>query len=269
MNLRLPVLATVVTAAAAVAAFRALRHEPPAANAGFAASDTRPSGPAAGSGEPRSQPASGSAAGAWAAGASSAGDGTQGRFSRDPSGATPVRVTVYIAGEVARAGVYALPASARSVDALKAAGGAVRGADLAAVNLAEPLRDGEEIVVPKIGVAPPPDAGTAAGGDAEPNAKPRAHHRRKKRKRHARRPAGSAAADAGTEAGVDTGAVVNLNSADENELEALPGIGASLAERIVAFREANGPYASPDDLLDVGGMTQSRLDAIEPYVTTR
>jgi competence protein ComEA len=198
------------------------------------------------------------------------------RFPGGTPGTARDAVTVYVAGEVARAGVYALPASARSVDALKAAGGATHGADLVAVNLAEPLRDGEEIVVPKTGAAPPPDTGTAAGGDTNATATPRAHHHRKKRrKRHAKRPAARGAADAASDAGpsppdADPAAtVVDLNSADENELEALPGIGASLAERIVAFREANGPYASPDDLLDVGGMTQSRLDAIEPYVTTR
>jgi competence protein ComEA len=300
MNLRLPVLATVVTAAAAVAAFRALRHEPPPASAGFTASsgsatdaasnanaagisarDTVSSGPGAGSsGERRSQSASALAAGAPAAGVLGAGYGGQRRLSNRLAGAAPAGVTVYVAGDVARAGVYTLPAFARSVDALEAAGGAVRGADLVAVNLAEPLRDGEEIIVPKAGAAPPPDTGTAVGGETDANAKPRArHHRKKRRKRHTKRPAARGAADAASDAAADAGpspsdadaaaTVVDLNSADENELETLPGIGASLAERIVAFREANGPYASPDDLLDVGGMTQSRLDAIEPYVTTR
>jgi competence protein ComEA len=292
MNLRLPVLAAVVTAATAVAAFRALRHEPAAANAGFIASAGSAAGTGtAGAGSESSAPPGDAAAasprepgsqraGALAGAASSAGHEAQRRFSNGLPGAVSGDVTVYVAGEVARAGVYALPASARCVDALKAAGGAIRGADLVAVNLAEPLRDGEEIVVPKIGAAPPSDTvtgtGTVLGGATDPNATPRAHrHRKKRRKRRVQRPDARGAVDAGVNVGAsppdaeNAGSVVDLNSADENELETLPGIGASLAERIVAFREANGPYASPDDLLDVGGMTQSRLDAIVPYVTTR
>ena len=60
-----------------------------------------------------------------------------------------------------------------------------------------------------------------------------------------------------------------MNAADEATLETLPGIGPSLAERIVAFRDLNGPFASSDELLDVGGMTAGKVDAISPYVTFR
>ncbi len=78
--------------------------------------------------------------------------------------------------------------------------------------------------------------------------------------------AAGASSDANAEPPVSD---VDLNTADESELETLPGIGPSLASRIVTFREVNGPFASPDDLLDVSGMTEARLNAIQPYVTTR
>jgi competence protein ComEA len=58
-----------------------------------------------------------------------------------------------------------------------------------------------------------------------------------------------------------------LNAADASALASLPGIGSTLAERIVQFRELNGPFASLDELADVAGMTQRRIDAIEPFVT--
>jgi competence protein ComEA len=245
MNLRLPVIATVVAAAALVAATRALHHDATP----FTGADIVAASPAPATLRGR------------------------GEVARDTA-----RVTVYVAGDVARAGVYALPGGSRAVDALKAAGGASIGADLVAVNLAEPLTDGEEIVVPVKG-AEAPDGATATAAQGR-----RTHAARRTKKRHRKhRSHHAASADPAAPVSADTGAstasvmptsdapteTIDLNSADENELETLPGIGAALAERIVAFRELNGPFGSPDDLLDVGGMTQGRLDAIAPYVTTR
>ncbi len=63
--------------------------------------------------------------------------------------------------------------------------------------------------------------------------------------------------------------MVDLNRADAETLATLPGVGPGLAERIVAFRTANGPFASPDELLDVAGFTDRRLDAVLPYVAAR
>ncbi len=60
--------------------------------------------------------------------------------------------------------------------------------------------------------------------------------------------------------------LISLNTADVTALEALPGIGAALAARVVAFRDANGPFASLDELLDVNGITQAKLDALTPLV---
>jgi len=180
------------------------------------------------------------------------GNRTTGEQADGAAGAPAGRVTVYVAGEVVRRGVYTLPASARAVDALAMAGGAAPDADLVAVNLAAPLTDGEEIAVPPKGAAfSPPRAERRASGSSR-------RRTSKLGRRSRREPGALASEDAPAQ-------LVDLNLADENELETLPGIGPALAGRIVEFREANGPFGSLDDLLDVGGMTQRKLDELEPY----
>jgi len=249
MNLRLPVIAAIVTVAAAATAYRGFAHAPdvvpsaaPAGDLAFATPASAPEAPGEGR---RARPA----------------------------------VTVYVAGAVARAGVYALPATARADDALRAAGGPSRDADLVAVNLAAPLSDGEEIVVPVKGAADPADASRSVDGARAGGRVHRAGHR-KHRKHHKRRSAAAAiasdsadatdaAAASSDPAGDGPSQIVDINSAAESELELLPGIGPALASRIVTFREINGPFSSADDLLDVNGMTQGRLDAIAPYVVAK
>jgi competence protein ComEA len=231
----MPIIATIAGTALVATALRTLHHDPAPGSAADAGIEVFASAP------PRSAPVRSS----------------------------PARVTVYVAGEVAHAGVYTVQATDRAVDALAAAGGATHLADLVAVNLAEPVSDGEEIVVPAKGAEPPVDSTSA-----RTHKRSHAGHKKKRRRKHrahiTRSPSSDAVSDAGSDAASSDPPteVVDLNTADENELETLPGIGPSLAGRIVAFRELNGPYASADDLLDVGGMTQGRLDAISDYVTT-
>jgi competence protein ComEA len=227
VNLRFPAFAGIVLVAGAAAAVRSSHASAPLAP--VAAAFESPPVLAAGSPDPRRRR-------------------LRARNAAPPGG----NVVVYVAGEVVRRGVYTLPASARANDALAMAGGPAPDADLVAVNLAAPLTDGEEIAVPPKGAvfAAPGSRGRAS---ASPHRRAAKHGRRK------RRTAAPLAAD-------DVPAqLVDLNVADENELETLPGIGPALASRIVAFREANGPYGSLDDLLDVGGMTQRKLDDLEPY----
>jgi competence protein ComEA len=190
------------------------------------------------------------AASSWSAAAP---DGRGG--SRPRSTAAP-QAMVYVAGEVARPGVYPFRPDARAKDALALAGGPRAGADLVAVNLAAHLRDGDEIVVPARGArlaAPARTSGAASHGSGR-----RAHGPRRSR-RH-----GHARADEPPPAGQ-----VDVNSADADTLATVPGIGPGLAERIVAFRTANGAFASVDELLDVSGITDRRLDAMLPYVVAR
>jgi len=159
-----------------------------------------------------------------------------------PSPAASVRtaLVVYVVGAVRRAGLYRLREGSRVDDAVRLAGGLTSTADPAATNLARRLRDGDEIVVARIGET------TATRARSAPK------QSRTKRK--------SAAAEV---------APVDLNHADAAEIAALPSVGPALAQRIVAFRQFNGPFVSLDDLGDVAGMTQARIDAVSPYVVLR
>lgn len=138
-------------------------------------------------------------------------------------------IFVHVVGAVRRPGVYAFSEGARVIDAVKAAGGLARGADAFAVNLARALVDGEQIVVPRRGEAPP-----------------------------------AASMGRGGAGGVAT---VNLNRASAADLEGLPGIGPVLAERIVVYREQHGPFRAVRDLMKVAGIGPKKFGSIEPYVT--
>jgi competence protein ComEA len=130
--------------------------------------------------------------------------------------------------------LYRVPAGARVNDAIQRAGGLRAEADPAAVNLAERVSDGEEIRVLRLG-----ETGAPA---------------RKSTQRAARK-------------ALPAAAPIDLNAADAQALASIPGIGPTLAARIVEFRRINGPFASLDELADVAGMTQRRIDAMSAYVT--
>lgn len=144
--------------------------------------------------------------------------------------ATPGTVTVDVAGKVRRPGIAVLDAGARVVDALEAAGGVRPGADVAGLNLARVLVDGEQILV---GVPPPP--GVAATSVPAPGEQP--------------------------------GVLVNLNTADEVQLEALPEVGPVTAASILAWRDSHGGFTSVDELLEVDGIGEATLARIAPHVT--
>jgi len=197
---------------------------------------------------------------------------------------------VYVAGDVARPGVYALAPDARARDAISLAGGAKADADLVAVNLAAHVADGDEIVVPKLGEAPAaaprgrrsrsriatwPRSADAADARVDADADPGvggSKTARSGKRRGAKRHRGAVTGGIRTiEAGgaLPPAGRVDINAADAATLATIPGIGPGLAERIVAFRQANGPFAAVDELLDVSGITDRRLDAILPYVVAR
>ena len=144
------------------------------------------------------------------------------------SGAEPSGdLYVHVLGAVEKPGLYVLDLDARLVDALAAAGGTTPDADLAAVNLARVLEDGEQVVVPAAGAA-----GGAPGGAAPPPGDDR----------------------------------IDLNAADQAALETLPRIGPALAERIIAWREENGRFTSVDDLLAVPGIGEKLLAGLRDGV---
>ena len=127
-------------------------------------------------------------------------------------------VTVDVAGAVKAPGVYSLPANSRVMDAIKAAGDKLKGADLSDINLARVIKDGEQIYI-----YPPGKGGSSV----------RISPQRAKAK---------------------SSGPIALNRASAKELESLDGIGPVLAARIVAYRNQNGPFLTVDDLMKVSGI---------------
>ncbi len=151
-------------------------------------------------------------------------------------------VVVHVCGAVRTPGVYWLPAGARIYEAVASAGGALPEADQEAVNLAARVSDGEQIRLPRKGEAlpvAPARAPAAPGGAGRP-----------------------AAAAAKTEIKLP----LHLNLASAAELETVPGIGPALAARIIAYRQANGPFAAVEDLLNVAGIGEKTLAKLRPYL---
>lgn len=148
-------------------------------------------------------------------------------------------VVVHVAGEVAAPGVYELATGARVADALEAAGGPTPAAILDAVNLARPLRDGEQLHVPDASGAAPD---RAPDGGADPD-----------------RAAGAPAADGR----------VDVNRASVADLEQLSGIGPVTAEAIVEFREEHGPFAAVEELAAVSGIGERTVERLADEVVVR
>lgn len=153
--------------------------------------------------------------------------------------ASPQGIVVDVAGRVREPGVYTLSGGDRVIDAIRRAGGALPGADLTGLNLAELLSDGEQIIVGRAG-----DGGLASSTTS-----------------------GGSSSTTGGGAGTGSGGLVNINTASLDQLEALPGIGPVLAQRIVDYREQHGPFGSVQDLLNVSGIGDSHLADLEPLVT--
>ena len=147
----------------------------------------------------------------------------------------PEPVVVAVAGRVRHPGVVRLPAGARVLDAVRAAGGVLPRVDLGLLNLARRLSDGELVVV---GVPGAPEAGPP-GGSPSPGA-------------------GPGTAGAGT---------VDLNAATAEQLDALPGVGPVLAQRIVEWRAAHGRFDSVAQLQEVDGIGAAKFAQLRDRVT--
>ena len=152
----------------------------------------------------------------------------------EPVAEAPARpvLVVHVVGEVRRPGLYRLGDGSRIADAVRRAGGARREADLAALNLAAPLVDGIQVLVPSratVGGAPSTGAGATGGVTGE--------------------------------------SAVSLSSATVEELDELPGVGPITAQKIVDYRAEHGPFGSVDDLDAVPGIGPTRIEQLRDLVT--
>jgi competence protein ComEA len=159
--------------------------------------------------------------------------------SRNPSGEavilrpvpTETPVIVHISGAVPRPGVYALPQGARVQDAISAAGGFLAEAEKSQINLAALLEDGEKLDIPFIEGALP------------------------------------IVATPGPTVVAVTTELININTASAAELDTLPSIGPSLAQRIIEYREQNGPFASIEDIINVPGIGSGNYERFKDMIT--
>ena len=152
------------------------------------------------------------------------------------STATAMPLRVYITGAVLHPDVYRLAPGCIVKDAIDAAGGVTGDADLVRINLAQELHDQQQVYVPRIGEAdapPPVTGGTSAPSSSE---------------------------------GVP-GGKVNINTATLEELDTLPGIGPALAEGIMEFREANGPFKSIEEITLVSGIGQVTFEKMKDRIS--
>ncbi|MCC6148500.1 MAG: helix-hairpin-helix domain-containing protein [Anaerolineaceae bacterium] len=144
---------------------------------------------------------------------------------------TPGPIIVHIIGEVQNPGVYPLPYDGRTNDAVIAAGGLTENANTIPINLAEKIRDGQKIIIPKKGAV-------SAGGES------------------------LSTEDQNTEAT----ALLNLNTASQADLEKLPGIGSEKARQILSYREKNGAFTRIEEILKVTGIGDQIFDQIKHLI---
>lgn len=152
---------------------------------------------------------------------------------------TSEEIVVYVSGAVQKPGVYRLKPEARIVDALEVAQ-PLAEADLEKINLAQALIDGQQIPIPYKGegsvslgltTSPPTSATESNSVNSSPNQK------------------------------------ININTANQAELETLPGIGPALAQRIITYRTEHGPFRTPEDLKEVSGIGDKRYADLAPLIT--
>jgi len=147
---------------------------------------------------------------------------------------TPAPIRVYITGAVSQPAVYSLPPGSIVQDALQAAGGPTGDADLERINLAQELRDQQQVYIPRRGETA--SRSLISGGNSDSNS---------------------------------TGSgLVNINTASAAELETLPRVGPSTAQRIIAYRQEHGPFATIEEIQNVSGIGPATFEQLKDLITT-
>lgn len=158
---------------------------------------------------------------------------------RNPSGEavtlrpvpTDTPLVIHVTGAVPRPGVYALPQGARVQDAISAAGGFLAVADKTGINLARALEDGEQLDILLV------EGATIV------------------------------LSTPGVEVITSGAELIDINTASQAELESLPGIGPTTAQKIIEYREANGPFLNPEDIINVSGIGPGTYERIKDLIT--
>ena len=148
-------------------------------------------------------------------------------------------LAVHVIGAVPRPGLYEFVEDARVQDAIDAAGGLLASADVSSINLAALLEDGQQLNIPyKSGQEPVEGTPSLELPNSEP----------------------TSAAPVNTE-------LININTATKEELDSLPGIGPTIAQRIIDYRDTNGPFNTIDDIKNVSGIGPSTFEQIKDLIT--
>lgn len=161
---------------------------------------------------------------------------------------TEAPIAVHVIGAVPRPGLYKFPEGARVQDAIDAAGGALASANVDALNLAALLEDGQQLDIPfEAGSEPTGDTPSTfdlpSSGTDEPTDEP-------------------------TNDGSGGEEFVNINTASLEELDSLPGIGPTTAQKIIDYRDENGPFSTIEDIMNVSGIGPSTFEDIQDLITT-
>lgn len=167
-------------------------------------------------------------------------------ISRTPTGTsiplvpppTKAPLVVQVVGAVPRPGVYEFPEDARVRDAINAAGGLLTESDVNAINQAAPLEDGQLLVIPSLNGGTPGAAETAAPTPV-----------------------------AGSGTSIPDADLININTATVEQLDSLPGIGPTTAQKIVDYRTAHGPFTSIDKIMDVSGIGPATFEKLKNLIT--
>ncbi len=146
---------------------------------------------------------------------------------------SPSPLVVQVSGAVAQPGVYHLPVGSRLSDAIQAAGGTLPAANALSMNLASVLEDGQAVRIPTLALSPTPVLVTMTPAATNTPYSP----------------------------------FINLNTANQAELESLPGIGPVLAKRIIAYREKHGAFAAIEDVKQVYGVSAKTYEMIKDFIS--
>lgn len=158
------------------------------------------------------------------------------------------KIVVHITGAVKNEGVVTLKENSRVTDAVNAAGGLTEDADMSKINLAYVLEDGIKIKIPSINDAKETTLNEETTDDEQ---------------------FVENIPDGNTKSESNTTSVVNINKATQTELETLPGIGPSIALKIINYRNENGKFSSVEDLKNVNGIGDSKFENIKNLISVK